>query len=171
MLPLRKISDTIARLGAMRALQVPNGVGAPSHLTPLAGFGSNPGALKAACHVPDDLPEGAPLVVVLHGCTQDAAGYDRHSGWSRLAAEAGFAVLYAEQQRSNNPNLCFNWFQPADVGRGAGEALSIRQMVEAMVVAHGLDRGRIFVTGLSAGGAMAASRWGSSEGTTNEVME
>ena len=131
--------------------------GAASHLTPLTNFGSNPGALGASHHVPEDMPDGAPLVVVLHGCTQDAAGYDRHSGWSKLAAEAGFAVLYAEQQRGNNPNLCFNWFQPGDARRGAGEAQSIRQMVEAMVVAHGLDRKRVFVTGLSAGGAMSAT--------------
>ncbi|APH74744.1 hypothetical protein BSQ44_21480 [Aquibium oceanicum] len=153
------MSDTIARLSAMRARQGAGlgQAGATSHLTPLTAFGSNPGALKAAYHVPEDLPDGAPLVVVLHGCTQDAAGYDRHSGWSTLAEEAGFAVLYAEQQRGNNANLCFNWFQPADARRGAGEALSIRQMVEAMLVEHGLDRQRVFVTGLSAGGAMAAT--------------
>jgi poly(hydroxyalkanoate) depolymerase family esterase len=132
-------------------------LGAPDRLSALAGFGSNPGALKAKLYLPDDLPEGAPLVVVLHGCTQSAAGYDHHSGWSQLADEAGFALLYPEQQRSNNPNLCFNWFQPSDVRRDAGEALSIRQMIEAMVKAYGLDRKRIFVTGLSAGGAMAAA--------------
>src|SRR5690606_36324298 len=61
------------------------------------------------------------------------------------------------QQRANNPNLCFNWFQPADARRGSGETLSIRQMIETMIEAHDLDRERIFVTGLSAGGAMAAA--------------
>lgn len=156
---MRKISDTIARLAALQARNAasPVNLGAPDRLSALAGFGSNPGALKAKLYLPDDLPEGAPLVVVLHGCTQSAAGYDHHSGWSQLADEAGFALLYPEQQRSNNPNLCFNWFQPSDVRRDAGEALSIRQMIEAMVKAYGLDRKRIFVTGLSAGGAMAAA--------------
>ena len=74
-----------------------------------------------------------------------------------LADLHGFAVLFPEQQRANNANLCFNWFVPEDIRRDSGEALSIRQMIEAMVVAHGLDRSRIFVTGLSAGGAMASA--------------
>jgi poly(hydroxyalkanoate) depolymerase family esterase len=103
------------------------------------------------------LPTNAPLVIVLHGCTQDPAAYDHHSGWSQLADEAGFALLFPEQQRANNPNLCFNWFEPAETRRGTGEVLSIRQMIEAMVLAKRTDRKRIFITGLSAGGAMAAA--------------
>jgi poly(hydroxyalkanoate) depolymerase family esterase len=61
-----------------------------------------------------------------------------------------------EQQRSNNPNGCFNWFQAGDTERGRGEALSIRQMVGKMVSDHGIDPTRVFVTGLSAGGAMTS---------------
>lgn len=95
-------------------------------------------------------------MVVLHGCTQSAAGYDQGSGWSKLAEEQGFAVVFPEQQRHNNPNLCFNWFSPADAARGRGEALSIRQMVAVMQARHCIDPGRTFVTGLSAGGAMTA---------------
>jgi poly(hydroxyalkanoate) depolymerase family esterase len=156
---LRNISDTIARLAALRERRgygsTPSG--GADRLTDLDNFGSNTGALKARHYVPHGLPHGAPLVVVLHGCTQDAAGYDHHSGWSRLADEAGFAILYPEQQRSNNANLCFNWFQRGDVARDSGEALSIRQMIETMVETHALDRKRICVTGLSAGGAMACA--------------
>ena len=96
------------------------------------------------------------MVVVLHGCTQTAADYDRGAGWSKAADEHGFALLFPEQRRSNNPNLCFNWFSSRDARRNRGEALSIVQMVEAMHERHGTDPSRVFVTGLSAGGAMAA---------------
>ncbi|MBZ9710901.1 PHB depolymerase family esterase [Mesorhizobium sp. B3-2-1] len=155
---MRKVSDTIARSAAIRARQPsPLPDFRSDRLSNLTGFGSNPGALNARIYLPKGLPKGAPLVVVLHGCTQNAAAYDHHSGWSRLADEAGFALLFPEQQRANNPNLCFNWFLPADVRRGSGEVLSIRQMIETMVVIQGLDRKRIFITGLSAGGAMAAA--------------
>lgn len=152
---MRNISDTIARLAAMRSRPGLSTHRHSDHLSDMAEFGSNPGALQARFYIPENLPKGAALVIVLHGCTQTAAGYDYGSGWSQLATEQGFAVLFPEQRRVNNPNLCFNWFVPEDVTRGRGEVLSIRQMIEAMVVEHRLDRRRIFITGLSAGGAMA----------------
>ena len=107
-------------------------------------------------HLPSQVSAGCPVVVVLHGCTQSAAGYDLGAGWSTLADRFGFALLLPEQQRSNNPNGCFNWFQPGDIERGRGEALSIRQMVGKMVSDHGIDPSRVFITGLSAGGAMTS---------------
>ena len=119
-------------------------------------FGSNPGNLRMFTYRPPILAEKPALVVVLHGCTQTAAGYDLGAGWSTLADRYGFALLFPEQQHFNNPNGCFNWFQPEDSQRGRGEPLSIRQMIEKSVVDHGIDRRRIFVTGLSAGGAMTS---------------
>lgn len=148
------LSETIARLAAARGMG--RASTRTSRLSELMAFGSNPGALRAHSYLPDVLPPNAPLVVVLHGCTQTAADYDHGSGWSQLADRHGFALLYPEQQRANNPNLCFNWFLPGDIRRDSGEALSIAQMVRGMVAAHDLDRRRVFVTGLSAGGAMAA---------------
>jgi poly(hydroxyalkanoate) depolymerase family esterase len=152
---MRRLNDTIKHLNALRAGQniIPTGA---SRLTELSDFGSNPGALRAFCHVPASLGENAALVVVMHGCTQDAAAYDRGSGWSELADEQGFAVLFPEQRRANNANLCFNWFNREDTRRDAGEALSIRQMVAAMIATYRLDPARVFVTGLSAGGAMTS---------------
>src|ERR1700712_3848989 len=79
-------------------------------LEEVAEFGDNPGALRMLRYVPPGLPPGAPLVVVLHGCTQTASGYDRGTGWSVLAQRHGFAVLFPEQARANNHNTCFNWF-------------------------------------------------------------
>ncbi len=128
----------------------------PSRLTEVAAFGSNPGNLHMLTYVPPGLPAGAPLVVVLHGCTQTAASYDYGTGWTTLADRHGFAVLLPQQSRTNNPLRCFNWFRGEDNGRGNGEALSIRQMVDRMVADHGLDAGRVYVTGLSAGGAMTS---------------
>jgi poly(hydroxyalkanoate) depolymerase family esterase len=121
------------------------------------GFGSNPGNLRMFVYRPPSLAENPALVVVLHGCTQTAAGYDLGAGWSTLADRYGFVVLFPEQQRSNNPNGCFNWFQPAHSQRDRGEPLSIRQMIEKSIVEHGIDRRRVFVTGLSAGGAMTSN--------------
>ena len=123
-------------------------------LTEVKGFDSNPGSLRMFEYVPTD-PEPA-LVVVLHGCTQTAASYDFGAGWSTLADRHGFVLLLPEQQRANNVNNCFNWFHAEDINRGQGEAMSIRQMVEKMIVDHGIDPRRVFVTGLSAGGAMTS---------------
>ena len=125
-------------------------------MTEVVKFGPNPGDLRMKLFLPESLGAHAPLVVVLHGCTQTAVGYADGAGWLALASELGFAVLCPEQTRANNANLCFNWFQPGDTTRGAGEAASIHAMVQWALGAHDLDPSRVFVTGLSAGGAMTA---------------
>lgn len=125
-------------------------------LTEFGGFSPNPGGLRARMHVPYGLEAGAPLVVALHGCTQSAAAYDGGTGWSTLADRQGFAVLFPEQVQANNANRCFNWFSPEDIRRTGGEAESIAAMVAAMIARHDIDPRRVFVTGLSAGGAMTA---------------
>lgn len=122
----------------------------PTALSRISDARDNPGALTGHEFVP---PGARALVVALHGCRQDARGYDRGTGWTALAAREGFAVLAPDQNAPNNAWRCFNWFDDA---QGAAEAASIVAMVEGMVARHGLDARRVFVTGLSAGGAMAA---------------
>jgi feruloyl esterase len=140
-----------------KSLQMkPAGDPASTPLRETQAFGSNPGALRMLTYAPPDLAPGSALVVVLHGCTQTAAGYDFGAGWSTLADRYGFALLFPEQQKANNPNGCFNWFLPGDTERDQGEALSIRQMVARAIADHAVDGKRVFVTGLSAGGAMTS---------------
>ncbi len=126
---------------------------ASTHLIEVCEFGSNPGALRMFKYVP--ARRSSALVVVLHGCAQTAASYDLGAGWSTLADRYGFVLLLPQQQISNNPNNGFNWFLPGDTERGKGEARSIRDMIETAIVEHGIDRRRVFIAGLSAGGAMA----------------
>jgi poly(hydroxyalkanoate) depolymerase family esterase len=125
-----------------------------SPLTEVTDFGANPGGLRMFTYLPGNLPRRPALVVVLHGCGQDAVGYDHGAGWSTLAKHYGFALLMPQQQEINNANMCFNWFNPEDVTRDQGEVASIRRMIDKMVYDHQIHRRRIFVTGLSAGGAM-----------------
>ena len=141
----------VAVVGAP-ALEPAHAVGA----TEVTSFGANPGALKMFRYVPSGLPAGAPMVVALHGCTQSAAAYDEEPGWVALADRWKFAVVLPEQQTSNNSSRCFNWFQSADIARGSGEAMSIKQMVDQTKVDLGSDPARTFVTGLSAGGVMTS---------------
>ena len=125
-------------------------------LTQVTGFGSNPGALTMYKYVPSGLPANAPLVVALHGCAQSASNYDAETGWILLADRWKFALLLPEQTTGNNSSRCFNWFEVGDIARGSGEALSIKQMVDRMKTDHFSDPARVFVTGLSAGGAFTS---------------
>ncbi|WP_442914297.1 extracellular catalytic domain type 1 short-chain-length polyhydroxyalkanoate depolymerase [Kribbella sp. NBC_01245] len=120
------------------------------------GFWVESGGLRMFRYVPPGLGEGRPVVVALHGCTQSAAAYDDEPGWVALAQQAGFSLVLPQQQSANNASKCFNWFEQADTARGSGEALSIKQMADRMVSDLGSDAERVFVTGLSAGGSMAA---------------
>jgi poly(hydroxyalkanoate) depolymerase family esterase len=123
-------------------------------LTQVTGFGSNPGNLQMFTHVPANLPANAPLVVVMHGCTQSASAMES-SGWSAASDAQGFFVIYAQQQSSNNSSSCFNWFVPGDITRGQGEALSIKQMVDWAKANYSINSSRVYATGFSAGAYMA----------------
>ncbi|GLW07070.1 feruloyl esterase [Microtetraspora sp. NBRC 13810] len=125
-------------------------------LVQVTSFGSNPGNLAMYGYRPDGLPNGRPLVVLLHGCTQNAGGYFANSGWRKFADQWGFALVVPQTSSANNMSSCFNWFEPGDTTRGQGEAASIRSMVSYAVATYGSDASRVYVSGLSAGGAMTA---------------
>ncbi len=124
-------------------------------ITPVLDFGSNPGALDMYEHAPADLAAGRPVVVVMHGCTQQASSMEA-TGWDTLADELQFTVVYPQQRSANQPLGCFTWYSPADITRDSGEALSVMQMVDHVIAAHGSDPTRVYVTGLSAGGAFTS---------------
>ncbi|MBB2687809.1 UNVERIFIED_ORG: poly(hydroxyalkanoate) depolymerase family esterase [Rhizobium etli] len=98
-----------------------------------------------------------PLVVILHGCRQTPEGFDAASGFSALARQCGFVLLYPQQSEGNNPQRCFNWFRPSAVARDRGELMSVRQMIEFACSRHRIDRSRIYIAGLSAGGALTSA--------------
>jgi len=102
---------------------------------------------------PADSPR--PMIVMLHGCTQSADDFARGTQMNRLAEEHGCLVLYPEQPGSANMSKCWNWFQTQDQRRDEGEPSIIAGMVAELAQAHGVDRRRVFVAGLSAGAAMA----------------
>jgi poly(hydroxyalkanoate) depolymerase family esterase len=130
---------------------------AQASLTQVASFGSNPGDLAMYSYVPDGLPAGAPLVVALHGCTQNAWDYYSQSGWKKYADLWHFALVLPQENNSTESGpLCFNYLASSDDSRGKGEAESILQMVQYAQANYHVDASRIYITGLSAGGAMTS---------------
>jgi poly(hydroxyalkanoate) depolymerase family esterase len=97
-----------------------------------------------------------PLMVMLHGCSQDAASLAAGTRMNALADQQRFIVLYPQQSPRANPLRCWNWFS-ARTRDGAGEAAAIVALVRHVARRYPIDRSRIYVAGMSAGGAMAAS--------------
>lgn len=126
-------------------------LGGGAALESVPSFGDNPGGLAMYVHAPASLRAGAPVIVALHGCTQNASAF-ASAGWNELADQIGFVVVYAEQSTSNDASRCFRWWDPAQTSREGGEPRSIKAMVDYARTKYGAKDA--FVTGLSAGGAM-----------------
>lgn len=107
---------------------------------------------QTAAHIP---AQGLALVVMLHGCNQDARGFAASTRMNQLAQSAGFVVLYPEQDRFANAHACWNWFDTRS-GRAQKEASSILAVLDQVCAKYPIDTGRIVLAGMSAGASMAA---------------
>jgi poly(hydroxyalkanoate) depolymerase family esterase len=115
------------------------------------------GARRYRLYVPASAGDGLQgLIVMLHGCTQDPEDFAAGTGMNALAEENRLLLVYPAQTRRDNQMACWNWFRPEDQRRGAGEPAIIAGLTESVRSEFGIARDRVFVAGLSAGGAMAA---------------
>jgi poly(hydroxyalkanoate) depolymerase family esterase len=122
-------------------------------------FSNNAGKRSYKLYVPVGYsPDGSrdvPMLVMLHGCTQSPDDFAAGTRMNSIADQQGFLVLYPEQSQAANPQKCWNWFLPGDQQRDAGEPCIIADMVRSVAASYRVDHRRIFVTGMSAGAAMA----------------
>ncbi len=124
-----------------------------------AVFESEHGARPYRLYLPSKARDregaGIPLLVVLHGCTQDAEDVARGTRMDEHGREREMAVLYPEQTPDAHATRCWNWYEPDHQSAGAGEPALLAEMIQEVTGTWGLDPRRIYVAGISAGGAMA----------------
>ncbi|WP_286263724.1 extracellular catalytic domain type 1 short-chain-length polyhydroxyalkanoate depolymerase [Thalassotalea atypica] len=120
--------------------------------SPLVDFGDNPGEISASLYATQPSSDG--LVVLLHGCVQQGEQLAKQSGFVDLAHAHKFALLVPQQSERNNIKGCFNWFSEQDILSNSGESLSLKNMI--LHAKNKLNASQVYITGLSAGGAMAS---------------
>lgn len=125
-----------------------------NNLVEITNFGINKGNLEMYVYKPTNNDMEVPLVVVLHGCAQTATEMAEQSGWNTLADSNNFMVMYPQQKVENNLNKCFNWYENMDISKNDGESATIREMIQYAIQNYDIDPSKIFISGMSAGGAM-----------------
>ena len=167
--PRRSLGETVdllKRMGLASNLRQPT---APRNDVPLPepvptgaiflslSFACDAGQRKYKLYIPA-CTNGSPrpLVIMLHGCTQDPDDFAAGTGMNRLAEELNFLVAYPEQSAGFNQMRCWNWFNPNHQMRGRGEPAIIAGIARSIIAKQNVDPGCVFAVGLSAGGAMAA---------------
>ncbi len=147
---------TARKPAAARKRAVASVAAVPGSWTPGVALGPG-GARRYQLYSPPGLQPGErlPLLVLLHGCTQDAEGFAASTRMNRLAAAQRFLVLYPEQDRLANAQGCWNWYD-TDHGRAQAEADLVLQAIDQVCRLRRADRSRVVVAGLSAGASLAA---------------
>ena len=143
-------------------LQVEEPVHAPVKQAPTgqflaASYANHAGSRAYKLYIPEGRTgQPLPLVVMLHGCTQSADDFAAGTRMNAIAEEQQCLVLYPEQTHGANHSRCWNWFKRGDQRRDRGEPAVLAGMTQEVMIRHGGDPGKVFIAGLSAGGAMAA---------------
>ena len=147
---------SFARNGAEQAPETARERAAPAKGLTRQLYEGREGRIAYRLFVPPVVAAPAPLLIMLHGCTQSPEDFARGTRMNELAVELGFLVAYPEQTNAANPQKCWNWFRPGDQERGRGEPALIAALTKAIMSRHPVDAERVYVAGLSAGGAAAA---------------
>ena len=115
------------------------------------------GARRYRLYVPSSAGEGLQgLIVMLHGCTQSPEDFAAGTGMNALAEEHRLLIVYPAQTGGDNSMACWNWFRPGDQMRDTGEPAIIAGLTGSVRDEYAIPGDRVFIAGLSAGGAMAA---------------
>jgi poly(hydroxyalkanoate) depolymerase family esterase len=143
---------------AALAVAAPSAASAAQGSLTAGTYSGTGGTLKYELYVPDGYKPGTPvpLVVALHGCTQNASVFADLTRFDDLAAEHDFIVVYPQQDSSANYMSCWNFFNDSDMHRGSGEPALIAGVTQSVAQHYDVDPHRTYVAGLSAGGAMAS---------------
>lgn len=162
MVRMRPVAPSLARwlrraaAAVRRALNPASPPDAAPQASAEGTFRTPHGSRDYTLFVPDGGGGERPLLMMLHGCSQNPGDFARGTRMNALARRHGFLVLYPAQPPRSNAAKCWNWFSPADQRRGAGEPALLAGLVQEVIRTHRVDADRVYVAGLSAGAAMAA---------------